>query len=150
MVQENDMLALMRQTEFFQGIGPADLQLIAPQMTEQFYAEGELLFREGDPGGCMYLLLEGVMHVYVEREGKIVTFAKLQAGEFFWEMALVEDAPRSATIRADAPSHCLTLSKQGCFDLLNGHPLIALGILKTLFPRLRRSPPERGGNPRSP
>ena len=123
----------------FQGIDAAELKLIAPEMTEQAYAQWEVLFCEGDPGDRLFLLLSGTMQVYVERDAKIITYARLEAGEFFGEMALMESAPRSATVRAEGPSVCLTLSRDSFLDLLQRQPQIVLRMMKDLFPRLRRT-----------
>ena len=79
------------------------------------------------------------MHVYVEREGSVITYDHLQVGECFGEMALVEDAPRSATVKSEGKSLCLTLSKDEFLDLLDRNPNIALGMIKSLIGRLRRN-----------
>ena len=139
MVEDSNELSLLRQVELFQGIDTAELQLIAEEMTEQSYDDGEVLFREGDPGDRLFILLSGAMNVYVERDGKVISYNRLQAGEFFGEMALIEAVPRSATVRAEAPSVCLTLSREGFLGILQRHPLIVLRMMKDLFPRLRRT-----------
>ena len=137
MIQDSEKLALLRQVELLQGIDTADVELIAQQMTDEFYTDGDVVVREGDPGDRMFLLLTGTMHVYVERDDKVITYARLRAGQCFGEMALIESAPRSATVQAEASSHCLTLSRQGFLDLLNDHPNISPGIMKDLSGRLR-------------
>ena len=137
MIQDSEKLTMLSQVELLQGIDTAEVELIAQRMTVEFYTAGDVVVREGDPGDRMFLLLTGTMHVYVERDGKIITYARLQAGQWFGEMALIEDAPRSATVQAESPSQCLTLYRQGFLDLLNHHPNIALGIMKDLSGRLR-------------
>ena len=137
MTQQDEKLGLLRHVEFFQGMDTAELKLIAQQMTEMSYKDGEVVVREGDPGDRMFLLMTGAMQVQVEREGNTITYGKLQAGECFGEMALIEGAPRSAMVKAEAPSLCLTLSREDFLDLLNRHPNIALGIMKSLSGRLR-------------
>ncbi len=139
MEQKNNELSLLRQVELFQGIDGAELQLIAEEMTERLYADGEVVFREGDAGDELFMLLSGIMHVYVERDNNVISYNRLQAGEFFGEMALLEDVPRSATVQAEAPSTCLTLSRQGFMDLMNRHPQTVFKIMKGLVPRLRRT-----------
>jgi CRP-like cAMP-binding protein len=124
---------------FFQGVDIPELQLISQQMTEQSYDAGAVVFHEGDMGDRLFVILTGTMHVYVEREGKTITYALMRPGECFGEMALIEDAPRSATIRAAAPAYCLTLSKQGFLSLIQRHPQIALTIMKSLCQRLRHT-----------
>ncbi len=139
MVTDSKQLALLRQVELFRGIDATELQLIAREMAEQSYKDGDVLFREGEPGDRLFLLLTGTMHVYVERDGKTITYSRLEAGEFFGEMALIEATPRSATVQAEAPSVCLTLSRQSFLDLLQRYPNIALAMMKDLLPRLRRT-----------
>ena len=139
MEQKNNELSLLRQVELFQGIDGAELQLIAEEMTERLYADGEVVFREGDAGDELFMLLSGIMHVYVERDNNVISYNRLQAGEFFGEMALLEDVPRSAIVQAEAPSTCLTLSRQGFMDLMNRHPQTVFKIMKGLVPRLRRT-----------
>jgi CRP/FNR family cyclic AMP-dependent transcriptional regulator len=139
MAQHNELVTLLRQIELFQGVDIPELSLISQQMTAQSYDAGAVVFHEGDMGDRLFVILTGIMHVYVERQGKTITYALMHAGECFGEMALIEDAPRSATVRAEAPAHCLTLSKQGFLNLIQRHPQIALTIMKSLCQRLRHT-----------
>ena len=138
-VDDEVKLALLRQVEFFRGLDVGDLELVAQRMTDQFYENGDVVVREGDPGDQMFLLITGTVHVYVERDDQIITYTRLQSGECFGEMALIEDAPRSATVQAEEPSLCLALSNSDFLELLNRHPHISLGIMKGLSSRLRRT-----------
>ena len=137
MVQLDERVSLLRQMGLFQNIDVAELQSIAQQMSESSFGNGEVVFQEGEVGDRLYLLLSGTMHVYVERDGNIISYSRLQPGECFGEMALVEEAPRSATVRAEEPSVCLTLSKQEFLDLMSRQPNIALGVMRALVGRLR-------------
>ncbi len=137
MVQPDERSQLLREVEIFRDIDTADLQLITQQMKEESYADRDVVFREGDPGDQLFILLEGTMHVYVNRENQVITYNRLQVGECFGEMALIENVPRSATVQAEAPSKCLSLSRQGFLDLLNNHPLVVLRLTQVLVLRLR-------------
>jgi CRP-like cAMP-binding protein len=132
-------MTLLRQTMLFHGMDATTLHWIAGHMTEQSYGQGDLVFREGDTGDRLYILLTGTMHVYVEREGKPIIYATLQAGECFGEMALLEEVPRSATVRATVPSLCLTLAKEDFLELIQRHPPMALGVMKSLCQRLHHA-----------
>ena len=137
MVQADERSQLLREVELFRDIDASELQLIVQQMKEESYADRQVVFREGDPGDRLFILLEGTMHIYVNRENQVITYNRLQAGECFGEMALIENTPRSATVQAEAPSMCLTLSRQGFLDLLSNHPLVVLRLMRVLVPRLR-------------
>ena len=139
MVQQDKRVSLIQQIGLFNSVEPAELKPIAQQMTETTYRDGEVVFLEGEPGDRLYLIFAGKMHVYVERENRIITYDHLQMGECFGEMALVEDAPRSATVKSEGTSLCLTLSKLEFLDLLDRNPNIALGMIRSLVGRLRRT-----------
>ncbi len=138
-VRLDKKVSLIQRIGLFNDVEPAELMPIAQQMTEKTYKDGEVVFLEGEPGDRLYLIAEGNMHVYVEREGSIITYDHLQMGECFGEMALVEDAPRSATVKSEGTSLCLTLSKEEFLDLLDRNPNIALGMIRSLVGRLRRN-----------
>ena len=130
---------MLQQVKLFHGIDPAELHLIAQHLSEQAYAAGDVVCREGDPADRLFLLLAGTVHVYVERDGKAITYNRLQAGECFGEMALLEETTRSATVQAEAPVRCLTLSKQDFLNLLQRQPRIVQEIMKALLQRLRHT-----------
>jgi uncharacterized circularly permuted ATP-grasp superfamily protein len=130
---------MLQQVKLFHGIDPAELHLIAQHLSEQAYVTGDVVCREGDPADRLFLLLAGTVHIYVERDGKAITYNRLQAGECFGEMALLEETTRSATVQAEAPVRCLTLSKQDFLDLLQRQPRIVQEIMKALLQRLRHT-----------
>ena len=130
---------LLQNIELFRGIGSTELELLAQQLTEQRYAAGEVVFREGDPADRVFFLLSGTMRVYVDREGQTITYKHMEAGECFGEMSLIEDIPRAASVRAESPTHCVTLSKDVFTDLLGHHPQLALGIMRNLSRHLRQT-----------
>ena len=87
-VQQDKRVSLIQRIGLFNSVDPAELKPIAQKMTETTYRDGEVVFLEGDPGDRLYLIFAGNMHVYVEREGRIITYDHLKMGECFGEMAL--------------------------------------------------------------
>ena len=79
MKQSEETLRLLQQVELFQGIDSASLRMIAEGTTEQKFAAGEVILREGETGDRLFLLLAGTMRVYVEREGRMITYGIVQA-----------------------------------------------------------------------
>jgi CRP-like cAMP-binding protein len=139
MAQDEAMLMSLRQTELFHDLDAPTLQLVAQQLTEHVYADGQMVFHEGEAGDRLFLLLSGAMQVFVQRHDSTITYAILQPGECFGEMALIEDRARSASVRAQAASRCYALSKQDFLDLIQRYPHIALEVMRSLSRRLRQT-----------
>lgn len=75
----------------------------------RIYDEGEVIIREGDREQCMYFMFSG--HVQVAKDGKMFTQFR-RTGDIFGEMGLLDDEPRSATIRALKETTCLVVDAQ--------------------------------------
>lgn len=77
-----------------------DLQLLAAQGTQQTFKKGKLIFKDGDPGDVIYILLEGRVRAYGSSlSGKEITYGYIDAGEYFGELTL-DGGRRSASIEA--------------------------------------------------
>ena len=103
---------------------------------------GEAVFSEGETGGDMYFVLGGTFEVVKDatKEGRReqVVLAKLNTGDFFGEMSLLLDEPRSATIRAAAEGSKVVRISPGNFDtIVKIQPQIAIQMLRALAQRLR-------------
>ena len=98
-----------------------------------FFKAGETLFKEGEVGDLMYVLLKGTVDVFVS--DRLV--GSFQAVEIIGEMALIDRAPRSATVVAKTDCECVTLNEKR-FLLLTAHrPEFALHLMKVLVERVR-------------
>src|SRR5688572_27454 len=93
--------------------------------------------REGDSGVGVFIVRSGRAEVLQKRGGEMVKLGDLGPGDFFGEMALLDEFPRSATVRAVEPTTCLGLTRWHFRGILESHPQIALGILPVLTKRLR-------------
>ena len=96
---------------------------------------GAVLTREGVPGRECFVVIEGQADVSVQG-GSV---AELGPGSFFGEMALLEPAPRSATVTARSPMRLLVLSPSALSELLDRHPVVTRRMLTGLAVRLRRA-----------
>jgi len=96
---------------------------------------GTVLFREGDRGSEMYILESGTVDIV--RGG--VTLASLEAGDFFGEMAILEDQPRFATATAKTDARVLRIERATFADLLRANVEIAVRIMRKLVGRQRRA-----------
>ena len=103
------------------------------------YRESEVIFEEGSTGDEMYLIHSGRVVLTVKGEGREpVTLAVLAPGDFFGEMALVDDAPRSATAAAaDDDTQLLVLDRSKFVFTVRQQPQFALSIMHTLCQHIR-------------
>lgn len=98
----------------------------------------DVVFNRGDPGNDIYFLLSGGVKVStLSREGKEIIFDVLVAGDFFGDMSLFDDKPRTGTVTALVPSAFLSLGKAKFLDLLEKYPAVSVRLIKTLTARLR-------------
>jgi len=96
------------------------------------YAAEEVIVKEGTTGTALYIVLSG--RARVERAGE--TVGQLGSGDFFGELALIEEHPRSATVIASEETDCLLLPAWEFTALLEEHPEMALPIMHALIARL--------------
>lgn len=128
----------------FEGIDPRGLREIAAIASEESHRLGEVIFKEGDTGGALYMILEGKVRVSREVSGMgEEALAVLSAGDAFGEMALIDDFPRSADVRVHERCRLLVISKEALEDLLFLNRDLAYEILwnfvKILSSRLRET-----------
>ncbi len=101
----------------------------------QTYQPGEAVVREGDPGSQLYFVVEG--HARVEQAGQSWV-GRLEPGDFFGELALIEDHGRTATITAEDALTCMLIPAWEFRALLKEHPELANELLHALIARLHR------------
>lgn len=99
------------------------------------YQAEEVIVREGTTATALYIVLSG--HARVERNGTKV--AEVGAGDFFGELALIEEHPRTATVTATEPTDCLLFPAWEFTSLLGEHPEIAVPIMRELIARSHRA-----------
>ena len=98
------------------------------------YDADDPIVKEGSTGTALYIILSGKARV--EREGQ--TIGELSPGEFFGELALIEEHPRTATVVAVTETDCLLFPAWEFTALLKEHPEIAVPIMRALIGRLPR------------
>ncbi len=104
------------------------------------YAKNEIIFRKGDPGYSMMILVRGRVKISsIFPEGKEVVLAVLEKGEILGEMALLEGKERSADATALQPSELLELQKRDFIPFLERNPKICIRMLSILSARLRQT-----------
>lgn len=140
------MIAL-HSVPLFSSLAPADLLSLAQASVEREYASGQALCVEGEPGEEVFILLSGDVKVlrWDGTEQKQVASAK--AGGFIGEMAVLDPAPRAATVVAGEQGTTALCLAGGTFrEVLNTNPSVVSGVIGALVARIRgfQSPPRAG------
>jgi len=120
---------------------PDEILAIESVAQENVFQPGQIIVTQGTPGQAFYLILAGRVEI-VRDNASLGSFV---AGDFFGEMSLLDNAPRSATIRAIEETSCLMLSSWDFKAILEKHPSIAIKLLEVLSRRLRVADERIGG-----
>jgi CRP/FNR family cyclic AMP-dependent transcriptional regulator len=130
---------ILRKVPLFGQLAPPDLDRVAEIARERSYPRNSVILFEDDPGDALYVVAQGqVKVVLIGEDGREVILSVMGEGEFFGEMALIDDEPRSAHVIAMEDSSLLVIRREDFQDLLKQTPGIALVLLRELSRRLRR------------
>ena len=103
------------------------------------YRQGELICREDTIGGEMYVIISGKAKVYRLIDGTEIDIAYEQEGDFFGEISLLLDCPRTASVEAVEDTEILVLSKSSFIDKIVTDPRFALKMATTMARRLEEA-----------
>jgi len=147
--RENDMLTtlekvlLLKSAHIFGRVDAEDLAPMARVAAEKHFDKREVVFREGEFGDMLYVVVRG--HVVVEKGGHVL--AELGRGESFGEMAVLDEEPRNATVTATEATDVLAVGSEALYEILQERVEIAEGIIRVLSQRLRISDAARRTEP---
>mgnify|MGYP005631038485 CR=1 FL=1 len=130
-----DKTIILKGVNLFSGLISEEVFQIAQIAIEERYLAEEVIFREGDVGDSMFIIIDGSVSVYNQKK-EITT---LEKGECFGEMALLDREPRSSSIRAVTDTAVLKIDEESFYELVSGNIEIIQGIVKILSKRLRQS-----------
>lgn len=132
---QDQLAEMLKDVPLFAGLNAKQLKTIAAGGKELSYEPGQHIVDEGAIGVGFFLILDGKVRV---RKGS-KTLAELKKGDFFGEMSLLDDQPRSATVEAISATSCLGITEWVFTGMAKSNPDIALGLMKVLAARLRQS-----------
>lgn len=133
-------IGLLRRVSFFAEMSEQDLRQIDQLTTEKSYEAGEFVIQENTAAERFFIICQGKIQILKRFEDdEELLLAVHSDGEFFGEMALLDEGPRSASARAVEATTLLEISRQDFDTLLIKAPVLAFGILKALSTRLRET-----------
>ena len=137
MLMTVEKVLFLKSAPVFAGLEGEELAALADIALEQEYAPGELLFEEGQLAHHLYVLVTGKVEVFRMVDDKEYPLAIFGSRECFGEMAILDDEPRSASIRALEPVTVLKVDRESFRELIHERPQISFAIFKMLSQRLR-------------
>jgi CRP-like cAMP-binding protein len=134
--KEGDILPVLRTIPIFEGLGFNDLKKIELIVHKRTFMPNEIIFYERQPGAGMYIIKKGLIKLTKTVNEERVKISELKDGEFFGEMSLLEDYPRSAEATAVEKTEALGIFRPDLFDLIESNPKLGYKILLRLSKRL--------------
>jgi uncharacterized membrane protein len=124
----------------FEGLAEEDLDHLANTVVERRFTGGQMIFHQGDRGSEMYIVAKGHVNIHLPGEqSRRVSLKDITVGEYFGELALFDDKPRSASALATTEAVLLELSREQLSNYLERRPRAAMAILRTMAERLRET-----------
>ncbi|MBX3188459.1 MAG: DUF1003 domain-containing protein [Labilithrix sp.] len=133
---------LLAQIPLFDTLAAEDLDALASRMTERKYKAGEKVFDKDDKGSSMYVVLSGAVQIFLPGAGPEeprVVLKDARTGEYFGELSLFDDKPRSASVEATVDTTLLELTRDHFSDHLSRSKNAAMTILAEMAERLRET-----------
>jgi len=139
--EEESLLPVLERIPIFKDLNKRELIAIERILHRREYLTDELVIRQGEPGMGMYIIQSGKVVVLSEPAG--VQYTELNGGDFFGEVSLLDETPRSASVVAKEPTRILGFFQSDLFSLIERNPRLGVKIVirlaQFLGERLKRT-----------
>lgn len=132
-----ERILLLREIPIFADLSAEDLELVANIAREEWYPSNTTLFHQGEEGDVMFVIVEGNLHVVRTVNGTEQLLAQRGPGDFVGEMAVIESAPRLATLRTQSEVRVLAIDGETFKGILRERPDVSFAVLRSISRRLR-------------
>ena len=131
---------VLKSVPMFSGFSQDQLRALGAMIMRRGAPRGSTVMREGDAADCLYVVVTGRLKVLMgEADGKETILSIIGAGEFFGEMSLIDDNPRSATVTAIEPCELLAITRRDFRRCLVENSDLAMAVMRVLVRRLREA-----------
>jgi len=138
-------IELIARVPLFQQLPEGDLGRIVAATHRVSFERGKIVVEIGDPGRSLFLIVEGTVQVLYPARSADFELARLGVGDFFGEMALLNDKPRSATVRTLEHVEVLVLDKDDFRSIMRESPDVAFRLMEALSVRIRNADEQISG-----
>jgi len=131
---------LLRQVPLFSGLDSTDMKTLMGVVTRRKYAKEAVIFFEHDPGDAMFMIVSGRIKVTIlSDDGREIILSMLSDSDFFGEMALLDNEPRSATAIAVQETEVAVLYQKDFLAIVEKRPEVLINLLSAFSARLRKA-----------
>jgi uncharacterized membrane protein len=134
-----DAAQILAHATLFEDLSPEDVADLAEHLKRRTLAAGEVLFEKGDHGDSMFMVVDGIVDIYLPSAGDAVLLKQVNVGQYFGELTLFDEKPRSATARARTECELLELERDTLYEHMTKRPRIAVSMLAELSERIRET-----------
>jgi CRP/FNR family cyclic AMP-dependent transcriptional regulator len=131
------MKEIIRRIEVFSDLDDKLVEQLADAAITCRYKPNEVIVREGEVGVGMYFILSGKMAVVRQHSGAEVHLGEIGANEFVAEMTIVDEKPRSATVKTTEETECVLFTRESFRLVADKHPAIAVRLVRVLTEKLK-------------
>jgi CRP-like cAMP-binding protein len=136
----DDKIRLLKQVSIFEGLPEKEIENLAQKIGFVQFAIGKTICEIDEPGDQMYIIKSGEVKVVVySPSGREIVLEDLSRGDYFGEMALLTEEPRSATVIAILDTALYTLHKKDFNELIKKYPLVAVNLSRIISKRLKKT-----------
>lgn len=129
---------MLSNIALFSDLADEDLEIISSHSVIKTYPKNCILINEGDHSDALYVILSGKVKIFLSDEnGKEIILNMQEAGEYFGELALLDDEPRSASVMTLEPTRLMVISKADLQHCLSQNPELTLKLIRYLSQRVR-------------
>ena len=133
-----DHAELLSAIPMFEDLGPDDVAALAKAVVPRQFSAGQMIIQMGEPGTSMFIVVDGNVNIHLPGEqSRRISLKDIAAGEYFGELSLFDDKPRSASAVATTDTKLLELDRATLSSYLQSRPHAAIVLLSTLAARLR-------------
>jgi len=134
----SNKINFLQKIPLFSGLGEDELQTLFDHAAIRKFPKNTIIIHDGDESDSLYIIVSGKVKVFLtDDQGKEVILNFQEVGEYFGEVALLDQIRRSASVVTLVPSQLLVITRQDFMRCLSMHPEIALRMMKGLTNRLR-------------
>ncbi len=132
-----ERVLLLREIPIFANLAPEDLKRVAEIAREEWYPQNTAIFHKGEEGNMMFVIVEGYLQVLKTTDGKDQVLAQRGPGDFVGEMAIIDSAPRLATLMTQSDVRVLAIDGETFKGILHERPEVSFAVLRNILRRLR-------------